>query len=129
VVAEAGLRRLRTEASRDGVDRGTARYLEEKYRRGVQRWAARDRERHGESDAEHARLAGIDGVRAERLALNYRRLRMAMIEDERKAIVGLRDEDVIGDDVMRRVLRDLDLETMLLESAEDDAPESPYELE
>jgi hypothetical protein len=28
---------------------------------------------------------------------------------------------------MRRVQRDLDLETMLLESAKDGAPESPYE--
>jgi hypothetical protein len=52
-----------------------------------------------------------------------------MIEDERKAVVGLRDQGVIGDDVMRRVQRDLDLETMLLESAEDDAPQSPYEVE
>jgi hypothetical protein len=43
--------------------------------------------------------------------------------------VGLRDQGVIGDDVPRRVQRDLDLETMLLESAEDDAPRSPYELE
>jgi hypothetical protein len=29
--------------------------------------------------------------------------------------------------VLRRVQRDLDLETMLLESGEDDAPESPYD--
>jgi hypothetical protein len=36
---------------------------------------------------------------------------------------------VIGDDVLRRVQRDLDLETMLLESAADDAPRSPYEIE
>ena len=33
----------------------------------------------------------------------------------------------IGDEVLRRVQRDLDLETMLLESGEDDAPESPYD--
>ena len=32
-----------------------------------------------------------------------------------------------GDEVLRRVQRDLDLETMLLESGEDDAPESPYD--
>ena len=72
---------------------------------------------------------GVDGIRAERTAAAYRALRAAMIEDEREALVRLRDEGVIGDHVMRRVQRDLDLETMLLESAEDGAPQSPYEIE
>lgn len=129
VVAEAGLRRLEEEARRDGVDRATARYLEATYRRRVQRWAARDRARHGQEDEDHSRLAGIDGSRAEHLATAYRTLRAAMIEGEREALVRLRDQGVIGDDVLRRVQRDLDLETMLLESAADDAPQSPYELE
>jgi hypothetical protein len=42
-------------------------------------------------------------------------------------VVDLRDRGVIGDDVMRRIQRDLDLETMMLEAADDGAPESPYE--
>ena len=50
-----------------------------------------------------------------------------MIDAERGAVVGLRDKGDIGDEVLRRVQRDLDLETMLLESGEDDAPESPYD--
>jgi NhaP-type Na+/H+ or K+/H+ antiporter len=129
VVAEAGLRRLREEAKRDGVDHYTVRYLQEQYRRAVQRWAARDRARHGQEDEDHARLAGIDGSGAERLATAHRALRAAMIEAEREALVSLRDQGVIGDDVLRRVQRDLDFETMLLESAEDDAPQSPYEVE
>src|SRR5262245_7497855 len=129
VVAEAGLRRLQEEGERDGVDRAVARYLEASYRRAVQRWSARDRARHGEADEDHARLAGVDGHNAERLAVAYRALRTAMIEDEREALVRLRDQDVIGDDVLRRVQRDLDLETMLLASAADDAPQSPYEVE
>jgi len=129
VVAEAGLHRLEEEATRDGVDRPTVRYLEATYRRRVQRWAARDRERHGQADEDHARLAGIDGGRAEHLATAYRSLRAAMIDGERNALISLRDQGVIGDDVLRRVQRDLDLETMLLESAEDGAPQSPYELE
>ncbi len=129
VVAEAGLRRLREEAGRDGVDHTAVRYLEGTYRRGVERWAARDLARHGQADEEHARLAGIDGSRAEQVATAYRALRTAMIEDEREALVRLRDQGVIGDDVLRRVQRDLDLETMLLESAEDGAPQSPYEVE
>jgi hypothetical protein len=106
-----------------------ARYLEASYRRAVLRWSARDVERHGREDADHARLAGADGGRAERLAGAYRALRAAMIEDEREALVRLRDDGVIGDDVLRRVQRDLDLETVLLESAADDAPQSPYEAE
>jgi monovalent cation/hydrogen antiporter len=129
VVAEAGLRRLQAEAKRDGVDRAVARYLEATYRRAVQRWSARDLERHGRKDEEHAHLAGGDGGNAERLAVAYRALRAAMIEDEREALVRLRDQSVIGDDVLRRVQRDLDLETVLLESSADDAPQSPYEVE
>jgi hypothetical protein len=42
-------------------------------------------------------------------------------------VVRLRDQSVIGDDVLRRVQRDLDLETVLLDSGEDGAPSSPYE--
>ena len=129
VVAEAGLRRLDTESRRHGVDREMARSLEVTYRRRVQRWSARDVARHGQDDEDHAGLAGVDGTRAERTAAAYRALRAAMIEDEREALVRLRDEGVIGDHVMRRVQRDLDLETMLLESAEDGAPQSPYEIE
>ena len=49
-----------------------------------------------------------------------------MIAAECPALVELRDRSVTGDDVMRRVQRDLDLETMLLEAAEDGTPESPY---
>jgi monovalent cation/hydrogen antiporter len=129
VVAEAGLRRLETEGRRDGVDRGMAGALEATYRRRVQRWSARDRERHGQDDEDHAGLAGIDGTRGEQSATAYRALRAAMIEDEREALVKLRDRGVIGDHVMRRVQRDLDLVTMLLESGKDGAPQSPYEVE
>jgi hypothetical protein len=71
----------------------------------------------------------VDGRNAERLAVAYRALRAAMIEDEREALVRLRDQGVIGDDVLRRVQRDLDLETVLLDSSAEDAPQSPYEVE
>jgi CPA1 family monovalent cation:H+ antiporter len=129
VVAEAGLRQLREEAKRDGVDRATVRFLETTYDRRVQRWSARDRDRHGQADEDHVRLAGVDGTRAEHLATAYRVLRAAMIGGEREALISLRDQGVIGDDVLRRIQRELDLETMLLESGEDGAPQSPYEVE
>jgi len=41
-----------------------------------------------------------------------------MMDAEQKAVTSLRDRGVIGDDVMRRIQRDLDLETMLLETSE-----------
>jgi monovalent cation/hydrogen antiporter len=129
MVAEAGLRRLEEEAKRDGVDRATVRFLEATYRRGVERWSARDLAHHGQEDEDHRRLAGIDGSRAERLAGSYRALRAAMIDGEREALIQLRDRGVISDHVLRRVQRDLDLETMLLESGADGAPQSPYEVE
>jgi Na+/H+ antiporter len=127
VAAEVGLRRLDEEGRRDGVDPEVVGYLRKKYAGRVDRWSARDREAHGADDPEHRDLADRDGSGAERDATGYRRLRSAMIDAERRAIIGLRDQGAIGDEVLRRVQRDLDLETMLLESGEDDAPESPYD--
>ena len=102
-------------------------YLRRKYEGRVDQWSARDREVHGVEDQGHRALAGRDGKGAERAAISYRSLRGAMIGAERRAVVKLRDDGEIGDEVLRRIQRDLDLETMLLESAEDDAPESPYD--
>src|SRR5206468_4988096 len=109
IAAEVGLRRLDEEGRRDGVDPEMVRYLRRKYAGRVDRWSARDREAHGAEDAEHRALAGRDGSGAERFATCYRRLRSAMIGAERQAIVKLRDEGAIGDEVLRRVQRDLDL--------------------
>jgi CPA1 family monovalent cation:H+ antiporter len=126
VAAEAGLAALDTEGEREGVDRDLVRYLRRAYAGQVDRWSVRDRDRHGARDAEHQALLGRDGADAEREARGTRRLRRAMIAAERRAVVALRDRGVIGDEVLRRVQRDLDLETMLLEAAEDGAPSSPY---
>jgi Na+/H+ antiporter len=127
IAAEVGLRQLDEEGRRDEVDPAVVRYLRRKYAGRVDQWSARDRKVHGAEDAQHRDLAGRDGTGAEREAINYRKLRSAMIGAERRAIVNLRDDGEIGDEVLRRIQRDLDLETMLLESAEDDAPESPYD--
>jgi Na+/H+ antiporter len=127
VAAEVGLRRLDEEGRRDGVDPEVVGSLRKQYAARVDRWSARDRDAHGADDEDHRALANRDGSGAERDATGYRRLRAAMIDAERRAIIDLRDRDAIGDEVLRRVQRDLDLETMLLESGEDDAPESPYD--
>jgi hypothetical protein len=41
-----------------------------------------------------------------------------MLTAEQDAILDLRDRGVIADDVMRNIQRDLDLESMLLETSE-----------
>jgi hypothetical protein len=41
-----------------------------------------------------------------------------MLRAEQETILDLRDRGVIADDVMRGIQRDLDLETMLLETSE-----------
>ena len=93
---------------------------------GARRWAAREQEPHdAESedvahDHDHFTIApsheaaAIDDRRGE----EYRRVRSAMLHAETEAILDLRDRGVIDDDVMRRIQRDFDLETLLLETSE-----------
>ncbi|MGH7499860.1 MAG: Na+/H+ antiporter [Gemmatimonadales bacterium] len=52
----------------------------------------------------------------DRKAADYRRIRGSMIGAERAELIRLRDENVIGDDVLRRIQHELDLEHMLLDS-------------
>src|ERR1700758_226154 len=51
----------------------------------------------------------------------YRRLRLEMIAAERAEVIRLRDADHIGDEVLRRVQEDLDLEEGLLTNPEEGA--------
>jgi CPA1 family monovalent cation:H+ antiporter len=128
VAAEAALRRLDLESEGGaGVDPAVVRILWRKYEARVARWSARDRDVHGAEDPEHLALADRDGTEAERQARGQRQLSRAIIGAERLALIELRDSGAIGDEVLRRVQRDLDLETMLLEAGEDDAPASPYD--
>jgi Na+/H+ antiporter len=128
VIAEAGLQRLEEVASRRNAPADIVRALREVEKDRLKQFAARDIRGHGTSDGEHRELPRGDGKQAERRSANSRELRLEMIDAERKALIELRDRGVISDDVMRRVMRDIDLETMLLEAEEDDAPESPYEI-
>jgi CPA1 family monovalent cation:H+ antiporter len=130
VAAEAGLRRLEEAAARGDAHPQAVRYLQRMHAHKALRWAGRDREHHDagdeERDALEAKLAEVDVGDTERESTSYRRLRRSMIDAERRAVIDLRDRGVIGDDVMRQVQRDLDLETMMLEAGEDGAPQSPY---
>jgi CPA1 family monovalent cation:H+ antiporter len=62
-----------------------------------------------------ARLDGEDDGAIERRSADYQRLRRELLEAERAAIVELRREGRISDEVMRRVERDLDLEDARLD--------------
>jgi hypothetical protein len=41
-----------------------------------------------------------------------------MLKAEQQAVLDLRDKGVIGDDVMSRILREFDLETILMQTSE-----------
>jgi monovalent cation/hydrogen antiporter len=62
-----------------------------------------------------ARFDGDDDGEIERQSTDYQRLRRELLEAERAAVVALRREGRISDDVMHRVERDLDLEDSRLE--------------
>jgi CPA1 family monovalent cation:H+ antiporter len=101
------------------------RYLRQRHRQRARRWATLESRQMNHlpnekrpHDHQVAAPSHATGELDDRRAIEYRRIRSAMIAAERETLLDLRDRDVIGDDVMRRVLRDLDLETVLLESRE-----------
>ena len=62
-----------------------------------------------------ARLDGSDDDGIEARSQDYQRLRRELLEAERSAVVALRNEGRISEDVMQRVTRDLDLEDSRLD--------------
>jgi CPA1 family monovalent cation:H+ antiporter len=63
-----------------------------------------------------ARLDGSDDDGLEARSQDYQRLRRELLEAERMAVVALRNEGRISEDVMQRVARDLDLEESRLDT-------------
>ncbi len=53
---------------------------------------------------------------AEQELIEHRAIRRAVIDAEREAIIDQRDRGDIGDDVLRRLERDLDLEELRMEA-------------
>ena len=66
-----------------------------------------------EHEADHA-LPGPDDEpdAAEQEQLDHQAIRLAVVAAQREAIIQLRDDGVIGDEALRRVERDLDLEAV-----------------
>jgi CPA1 family monovalent cation:H+ antiporter len=63
-----------------------------------------------------ARLDGSDEDGLEERSIAYQRLRRELLESERAAVVTLRNEGKISDEIMQRVTRDLDLEESRLDA-------------
>ena len=123
--AEAGLRALDAFAN-DGKYPEVTRYLKQRHLQRARRWAAKEQDEQahavhtGDTPHQHFTVApSHDAAQIdERRGDEYRRVRAAMLKAEQQAVLDQRDKGVIGDDVMRRILRDLDLETILLETSE-----------
>jgi CPA1 family monovalent cation:H+ antiporter len=99
--ADAALARLEELRAEDWVREDTAERMRGLYNFRRDRFAARFDD-------------GDDGG-IETRSLDYQRLRRELLEAERGAIVGLRRDGVINDDVMHRLQRDLDLEDARLD--------------
>jgi CPA1 family monovalent cation:H+ antiporter len=99
--AEAALARLEELIEEDWVLEDTAERL-----RGLYTFR---RERF------RSRFAPEGDRSVEDRSANYQRLRHELLEAERRAVLELRRSGRIDDDVMRRVVRDLDLEDARLE--------------
>ncbi|MFD8495864.1 Na+/H+ antiporter [Amycolatopsis sp. NPDC059657] len=80
----------------------------------------RDRMRH-RTDSAWERL-GTQGSLEETPSSAYRRLRLEMMEAERKYFVEARNAGKADDEVLRRVLERLDIEESMLDRAKEEAP-------
>jgi monovalent cation/hydrogen antiporter len=100
--AEAALARLEELAGEDWVRPDTAERLTGLY--GFRR------------DRFRARLDGNDDGAIEERSAQFQRLRRELLDAERGAVFALRNAGMIDDDVMNRVVRDLDLEDSRLDS-------------
>lgn len=108
-VAEAAVSRIEELSEEHWAPEDTIERMRGFYDYRRRRFAARSRETGG--DGENA-----EGLDYEGRTAVYQRLRSEVLSAERAALVRLRGSGRIGDQVMRRVERDLDLEQSRLES-------------
>jgi hypothetical protein len=132
--AEAGLRALDQFASDDLKYPEVARYLRQRYRQRARRWAAQEARQAeyvpSEIDHRHSVTSPPSheaGLLDEQRGIEYARIRAVMLLAERQAVIGLRDDGTIGDDVMATVQRELDFEQILLEGGQP-VGEPPHEV-
>jgi monovalent cation/hydrogen antiporter len=101
VAAKAAIARIDELAAEDWVRDDTADRMRGLYDFRLRRFAARFDD-------------GDDGA-LDQQSMDFQRLRRAAIAAEREAVYDMRNRGLINDDVMRRVVRDLDLEDERLE--------------
>ncbi len=125
VSAEAALRALDKVGKEHVPYPEVVRYLRQRSRQRARRWAAQEARGPGLSpdEGEHGHVVSSPpshqgGTLDELRAAEYGRLRAAMIAEERRALVQLRDEGTIGDDVMATLERELDFEQIVLEGTQ-----------
>ncbi len=109
LAAEAALQRIEELADEHWVYEDTAERMRGLYGYRRRRFGARHDGSMGESEN------GEEEDLEERSAA-FRRFRRELLEAEREAVLRLRSEGKIGDEAMRRIERDLDLEDSRLEA-------------
>ena len=123
VLAKAGLRRLEELAGSSGSSTEILDHFRQRQGRLVELWNRREQLLHDALIAQPSADDG-DGALIEAHSPAYHRLRAAMIAAERHAAVELCEGGLIGTDLLRRLQRDLDLETILLSDAAHDRQEA-----
>jgi Na+/H+ antiporter len=102
--AEAGLATVDAIIAREPALAKVASQIRERHRHRVHRYAGRRRHQIHQRD--------------ESAAADYRKVRGEMIDAERRELIRLRDEGVVGDHVMHAIERELDLEQIQLDAEE-----------
>jgi CPA1 family monovalent cation:H+ antiporter len=98
--AQAALARLDELASQDEVSRESAQHLRKHYEAQVRNITKRFKKAANEPGEDHA--------------ITYQRLQREALQAERSAVIGLRNQGEINDEVLRRLERELDLEEQRL---------------
>ena len=117
LAAEAALQRIDEVADEGWVNEDTVERMRGMYGYRRRRFATRHASVNNKRVSEFAADLGdgSDDEDYEARSANFQRLRRELLEAEREAVLRLRSEGKIGDQVMRRVERDLDLEDSRLE--------------
>jgi monovalent cation/hydrogen antiporter len=98
--AQAALARLNDLASQNEVSRESAQHLRKHYEAQVRSITKRFKQAANEPGEDHA--------------MTYQRLQREALQAERSAVIGLRNQGEINDEVLRRIERELDLEEQRL---------------
>ncbi len=126
--AAAATREIDAIMSRGGPKAEIARRMRDRYARRQVRWS--ETLDATDDDATASERKALD--KWDRYAEDYGDVRERVIEAERKALLELYGESRVGDDVLRRLQRELDLESMLLDSSQSgdelEGMTSPFEI-